>query len=114
MSVTYYHGEIPQSIELDRANEIIKAMIDPASRKILVNIKNNSKTVLQISKDLDLSISKTYRMLNKLNKKKLLIVTGEINSHHKKASKYKSRIRKIVTTYDDTVADVKIFSNLRD
>ena len=114
MSVTYYHGEIPLSIDSDRANEIVKAMIDPASRKILVNIKNNSKTVLQISKDLDLSISKTYRMLNKLNKKKLLIVTGEINSHHKKASKYKSKIRKIVTTYDDTVADVKIYSNLRD
>ena len=56
MSLTYYHGEIPQRI-------------DSLSRKILVDIKDNSKTVLQISKDLELSISKTYRILNKLNKK---------------------------------------------
>ena len=41
-------------------------------------------------------------------------MTGEINSRHKKANKYKSKIRKIVTTYDDTVTDVKIYSNLRD
>jgi DNA-binding transcriptional ArsR family regulator len=114
MSLTYYHKETPQRIDSDRTNEILKVMIDPISRKILVDIKDNSKTILQISKDLELTISKTYRTLNKLNKKKLLIVTGEINSRHKKTSKYKSKIRKIIRTYDDIVTDVKIYSNLRD
>ena len=114
MSLTYYHGETPQRIDPDRANEIFEAMIDPTFRKILAGIKDNSKTVLQISKDLELSISMTYRILNKLNEKKLLIVTGEINSRHKKASKYKSKIRKIITTFDENITDVKIYSNLRD
>ena len=114
MSLTYYHGETPQRINSERADEILKTMINPIYRKVLVDIKDNSKTILQISKDLELSISKTYRILNKLNEKKLLIVTGEINSHHKKASKYKSKIRKIVTTFDDNGTDVKIYSNLRD
>lgn len=114
MSLTYYHGETPQKINQERANEILEAMIDPTFRKILVGIKDDSKTALQISNDLELSISRTYRILNKLNEKKLLIVTGEINSHHKKASKYKSKIREIVTTFDGNITDVKIYSNLRD
>jgi len=114
MSLTYYHGDIAQRIDSERANEIFKVMIDPIFRKILVDIKDDSKTVLEISKNTQISVSGTYRLLKKLNEKKLLIVTGEINSHHKKASKYKSKIRKIVTTYDNNSEDVKIYSNLRD
>lgn len=114
MSLICYHGETPHKINHERANEIFKVMLDPINRKILVGIKNDSKTVLQISKDTALTMSMTYRRLDKLNEKKLLIISGDINSQRKKAIKYKSKIRKVVTTYHDNITDVKIYSNLRD
>ena len=55
ISVTYYHWEIPQRIDQERTNEIFEAMINPTYRQILVDIKDNSKTVLQILKNLELS-----------------------------------------------------------
>ncbi len=114
MALVCYHGEIPHKIKQDRADVILKTMLDQDRRKIISCIKNESKTVIQISKETGLSISSVYRKIRDLDEKKLLFLSGNINFHRKREFRYKSKIRKVVVVFDKDVTDVKIYYNLRD
>ncbi len=113
MALVCYHGEIPHKINQDKANTILKTVLDLNRRKIIFCIKNESKTIMQISEETGLSISSVYRRIRDLEKKKLLILSGNINLHRGKEFRYKSKIRKVVVVFDKDVTDVKIYSNLR-
>jgi len=114
MALVCYHGEIPHKINQDRANIILKTILDLDRRKVIFCIKNESMTVSQISKKTGFSISSVYRKIRELDEKKLLILSGDINLHRKKEFRYKSKIRKVVVVFDKDVTDVKVYSNLRD
>ncbi len=114
MALVCYHGEIPHKINQDKASIILKTILDLEQRKIIFCIKNKFKTVLQISKETGLSISSVYRKIWKLDEKKLLFLSSNINFHRKREFRYKSKIRKVVVVFDKDVTDVTIYSNLRD
>ncbi len=111
MALVCYHGETPRKINQDRADVILKAILDKERRKVIFCIKNESKTIRQISKDTGLSISSVYRRIHDLEKKKLIILSGSINLDRREF-RYKSKIRKVVVVFDKDVTDVKIYSNL--
>ena len=114
MALVCYHGEIPHKINQERANSILKTVLDLNRRKIIFCIKNEPKTISQISEETGLSISSVYRKIRKLDEKKLLFLSGNINLHKKREFRYKSKIRKVVVVFDKNSIDVKIYSNLRD
>ena len=114
MALVCYHGENPHRINQERADEILETVSDPYQRKIIGCIKDESKTVFQISKDAGIATSTVYRKIHKLDEKKLLISSGSITPQKKREFKYKSKIRKVVTVFDEDVIDVKIYTNLRD
>ncbi len=114
MALVCYHGEIPYKINQDRVDVILKTMLNQDRRKIISCIKNESKTVIQISKETELSISSVYRKIRDLDEKKLLFLSGNINLHRKREFRYKSKIRKVVVVFDQNVMDVKVYSNLRE
>jgi len=114
MALVCYHGEIPHKINQDKANTILNTVLDLDRRKIIFCIKNESKSIMQISEETGLSISSVYRKIRKLDEKKLLFLSGNINLHRKKEFRYKSKIRKVVVIFDQDGIDVKIYSNLRD
>ncbi len=113
MALVCYHGEIPHKINQDRVDVILKTMLNQDRRKIISCIKNESKTISQISKETGLSISSVYRKIRELDEKKLLFLSGDINLHRKKEFRYKSKIRKVVVVFEKDVTDVKVYSNLR-
>ncbi len=112
MSVIFYRGETAHGINQERGNEILEVMLDHVNRKIITCIKDESKTALQISEETGLSSSMTYRRLRELKEKNLLILSGEIATDKKKRFKHKSKIRKVVTSFDGNLTDIKIYSNL--
>jgi hypothetical protein len=112
MSVICYHGETPYRINQKRGNEILEVMLDNVNRIIITCIKDEPKTALQVSIETGLSSSMTYRRLRRLKEKNLLILSGEISTDKKKRFRHKSKIRKVVTSYDGNVTDIKIYSNL--
>ena len=91
----------------DRVDVILKTMLDQDRRKIISCIKNESKTVIQISKETGLSISSVYRKIRELDEKKLLFLSGDINLHRKKEFRYKSKIRKVVVVFEKMLLMLK-------
>ena len=71
MALVCYHGDTPYKINQDRANEILGVMINPEHRTIMNCIKDESKSVSQISDETGLTKSTTYRRLHELNKKNI-------------------------------------------
>ena len=114
MALICYHGKIPRKINQDRANIILETILHLDRRKVIFCIKNESKSIIQISEETGLSISSVYRMIRKLDEKKLLFLSGNINLHRKREFRYKSKIRKVVVVFDKDVTDVKVYSNLRE
>ena len=112
MSLVCYLGEKRYKIDQERATEILNVMLNPENRKIISCIKNEPKNVIQIHEETSLAISTVYRRLRQLEKKKLLILSGNISKDRKTVS-YKSKIRKVVAMFEDGVVDLKIYSNLK-
>jgi hypothetical protein len=113
MSAVCYRGETPHGINLKRGTEIFEVILDDVNRKIITCIKDESKTALQISMETGLSSSMTYRRLHRLKKKNLLILSGEFATDKRKRVKHKSKIRKVVTSLDGNIMNIKIYSNLK-
>ena len=113
LAVICYHGEIPYKINPDRVDIILKVMLDLHKRNLLFCIKNESKTIQQISQEIGLSISSVYRRICDLDEKKLLILSGKFNFQGKKEFRYKSKIRKVIIVFEKDVIDLTVYSNLR-
>lgn len=113
MMLICYHGENPYIINQQRADLIIGVMADPRLRSIINCIKDEFKNVKQISSELKLSVSTTYRYIHELDRKNVLILSCKIQ-FGKKTFAYKSKIRKVVSTFEGQKIDVKIYTNLRD
>lgn len=114
MALVCYHGENPHIIDQKRADIILQAVSEPERRKIIDTIKNEFKSATQISKDTKIPQTIVYRRLHELSEKNILITSGRINSSKKKETLYKSKVRKVIATYDNGAVDVKIYTNVRD
>ena len=114
MALVCYHGENPHIINQERADMILQVISDPERRKIINSIRDEAKTAIQVSKETGLSISSVYRKLHELAEKHIVITSGRINSQNKREFRFQSKIRKVVTVFDNDTFDVKIYTNLRD
>ena len=114
MALVCYHGENPHTIDQKRADVILQALSEPERRKIIDTIKDDFKTASQIAKDANIPQTIVYRRLHELSEKNILITSGRINATKKKESLYKSKVRKVIATYDKGTVDVKIYTNVRD
>ena len=108
-----YHGETPHIINQQRADMILEVIADPRLRNIINCTKDEFKNVKQISRELKLSVSTTYRYIHELKRKNILIVSSNIQLG-KKTFAYKSKIQKVISTFEGQKIDVKIYTNLRD
>lgn len=79
MMLICYHGENPYIINQQRADLIIGVMADPRLRSILNCIKDEFKNVKQISSELKLSVSTTYRYIHELDRKMSLFYPVKFN-----------------------------------
>lgn len=113
MPLVCYHGENPHMINQERADMIVGLMADPSLRSIINCIKDEFKNVKQISKELQLPLTTTYRHVHELDEKNVLILSSKIRLG-KKTFAFKSKIRKVVSTFDGQTTDVRIYTNLRD
>ena len=113
MTLVCYHGETPHIINQQRADIILGVIADPRLRSIINSIKHEFKNVKQISKELKLSVSTTYRYIHELKRKNILIISSNIQ-FGKKTFAYKSKIQKVISTFEGQKIDVKIYTNLRD
>ena len=114
MALVCYHGENPHTINQERADIILQAVSEPDRRKIIDAIKDEFKTASQIAKDAEMPLTIAYRRLHELSEKNILITSSRINERKKKEMTYKSKVRKVVATYDNGTVDVKIYTNVRD
>ena len=65
-------------MKLDKQEEIFRIMSEQCARKIINLIQKESKSAIQISKELDVELSTIYRRLNKFQKYNLLDMTFQI------------------------------------
>jgi len=114
MALACYHGKNPHTIDQARADIILNAISDPERRKIITSIKNQFKTVNEISEKTELSTSTVYRKIKELNEKNLLIPFSQILKNGKREFSYKSKIQRVEMNFEYDTLDVKIYTNLRD
>lgn len=114
MALICFHGENPHIINQERADVILQVLSEPERRKIIDTIKNEFKTAVQIAKDTKIPVTTIYRRLTELTEKNILIASARINASKKKELIYKSKVRKVIATFDNGAVDVKIYTNLRD
>ena len=113
MALVCYHGENPHIINRERADMIVGIMADPNLRSIINCIKDEFKNVKQISQELKLPITTTYRHIHELDEKNVLILSSKIQ-FGKKTFEFKSKIQKVISTFQGQTIDIKIYTNLRD
>ena len=114
MALVCYHGKNPHIIDQERADIILNAISDVERRKIITSIKNQFKTVNEISEKTELSTSTVYRKIKELNEKNLLISSSQILKNGKREFSYKSKIQRVEMNFEYDTLDVKIYTNLRD
>ena len=113
MALVCYHGENPHIINQERADMILGIVADPNLRKIINCIKEDFKNAKQISNELKLPITTTYRHLHELEEKNILILSSKIQQG-KRTFSFKSKIQKVISIFDQDSIDMKIYTNLRD
>ncbi|WP_316504692.1 winged helix-turn-helix domain-containing protein [Nitrosopumilus sp.] len=85
--------------QLDKEEEILRLISDQCARRIINTIQEESKSALQISKELGTELSTIYRRLNKFQKYGLLKTTFQITPDGKKSYYYQCKINAINASY---------------
>ena len=105
----------PTLLELDEYDinqRIIEALTTTCSHAILFSIVNNEKDAVQISNELQISLSSVYKTLTNLEKLSLVeIQRFRINDDSKKIKMYRSKIRKADISIDEDQANVLLYPN---
>lgn len=103
---------IIQLSEFDITQKIIESLSNVCARAILFSIKNQSKDAMQLSNELQLSLSTVYKTLSNLEDLALVIVDNyEISPEGKKIKKYKSRIGKVEIIMNDMEPTLRLYPN---
>lgn len=103
------HGKPVQ--EKTTKDILLEIMADKYSRAILESTMDASKSALELSIDCDIPISTAYRRVQQLYTHKLLGISGSINKDGKKYFLYKSKIKSIVTCFNNGSLDIEIVPN---
>jgi len=90
---------------------LLEILADKYSRAILESTIDMPKSALDLSKDCGIPISTAYRRVQRLHSHKLLGISGSINEDGKKYFLYKSKIKCIVTCFNNGTLEVEIIPN---
>ena len=105
----------PTLLELDEYDvnqRIIEALTTTCSHAILFSIVKNEKDAVQISTELQISLSSVYKTLTNLEKLSLIeIQRFHINDDNKKIKMYRSKIRKADISIDEDQANLLLYPN---
>ena len=89
----------------------LEILADKYSRAILEGTMDMPKSVIDLSNDCTIPISTAYRRVQLLHKHKLLGISGSINEDGKKYFLYKSRVKSIMTCFNNGSIEVEIVPN---
>ena len=103
------HGKPVQ--EETAKDVLLEIMADKYSRAILESTMDVSKSALELSSDCGIPISTAYRRVQQLHTHKLLGISGSINEDGKKYFLYKSKVKSIVTCFNNGTLDIEIVPN---
>ena len=105
----------PTLLELDEYDinqRIIEILTTTCSHAVLFSIVNSAKDAVEISEELQISLSSTYKALTNLEKLSLVeIQRFEITDTGKKIKLYHSRIKKANISISENKSEVKLYSN---
>ena len=89
----------------------LEILADKYSRSILEATMDIPKSAIDLSNECGIPISTAYRRVQLLHRHKLLGISGSINQDGKKYFLYKSRIRSIMTCFNNGSLEVEIIPN---
>ena len=105
----------PTLLELDEFDinqRIIEALTTTCSHAILFSVVDKEKDAVQISGQLQISLSSVYKTLTNLEKLSLIeIQRFHINSDNKKIKMYRSKIRSAEISINENKSQVKLLKN---
>ena len=105
----------PTLLELDEFDvnqRIIEALTTTCSHAILFSIINNEKDAVEISSELQISLSTVYKTLTVLEKLSLIeIQRFHINDDSKKIKMYRSKIEKADISINEDKSEVMLHPN---
>ena len=106
----------PTLLELDEYDvnqRIIEALTTTCSHAILFSVVDKEKDVIQISGELQISLSTVYKTLVNLEKLSLIeIQRFQINDDNKKIKMYRSKIKKADISINENKSDVIHYRNI--
>ena len=105
----------PTLLELDEYDinqRIIEILTTTCSHAVLFSIVNTAKDAVEISDDLQISLSSTYKALSNLEKLSLVeIQRFKITDVGKKIKMYRSRIKKANISISENNSEVLLYPN---
>ena len=103
---------IIQLSEFDITQKIIEALSNVCTRSVLFSVKNESKDVTKIAKELKISISTVYKTLSNLEDLALAeIERFVISPEGKKIKLYRSRIGKVEIILENLEPTLMLYPN---
>lgn len=90
---------------------LLEIMADKYSRAILESTREMPKSAIDLSDECGIPISTAYRRVQLLHSHKLLGISGSINEDGKKYFLYKSKVKSIMTCFNNGSLDVEIVPN---
>jgi hypothetical protein len=96
----------------ERKFALLEILSDQYSRTILDGTLHKPKSAMEISQEYHIPVSTVYRRLQTLHDNKLMAIFGMISDDGKKFFLYKSKVKGILTKYDDGKIEVSIVPNL--
>ena len=98
--------------EYDINQRIIEALTTTCSHAILFSIVKNEKDAVQLSNELQLSLSTVYKTLTILEKLSLIVIQRfQINDDNKKIKMYRSKIKKADICINENKSKVLLYTN---
>ena len=105
----------PTLLELDEYDinqRVIEALTTTCSHAILFSIVDIEKDVVEISNELQISLSTTYKALTNLEKLSLVeIQRFKITNEGKKIKMYRSRVKNANISINKNNSEVMLYSN---
>ncbi|MDE1872979.1 MAG: helix-turn-helix transcriptional regulator [Thaumarchaeota archaeon] len=90
---------------------VLEILTDKYSRTILEATIDMPKSAIDLSKEYEIPISTAYRRVHMLHKHKLVGISGSISQDGKKYFLYKSKIKSIMTCFNNGLLEVEIVPN---
>ena len=94
-----------------RNDTLISIMADKYCRTIIHATKDKPKSAVELTAETKIPISTVYRRLQILHDNKLVHTSGMITGEGKKLFLYKSKIRGIISTFENGQTGVQLILN---